>query len=78
MYKYREYTDQEKYKYYKHKALSMTYTLDQVFRYLDSKGLLQELEQVTGIKAEQSPSNEAGRQQSRAIPSYEDIPVIGD
>lgn len=81
MYKYRQYSDEEKYKYYKHKAMSMTYMLDQIFRYLDSKNLLNELEQVTGIKAEQAePSMEAERQQGRARGSvnYDDIPVIGD
>jgi hypothetical protein len=79
-YNYRKYSDEEKYKYYKHKAMSMTYMLDQIFRYIDSKGLLDELHQVTGIKAEQSSSMEAERQQSRARGqiSYDDIPVIGD
>jgi hypothetical protein len=79
-YKYRKYTDEEKYKYYKSKVMNLTYMIDQIFRYIDSKGLLDELNQVTGIKAEQSPSMEAERQQGRArgIVDYDDIPVIGD
>jgi len=75
-FKYKAYSIEEKFQFYKRKSLSLTYMLEQVTQYLESKGLLDDFNQHALNQAEQSSSME--QRGARGPIDYDDIPVIGD
>lgn len=77
----RKYTYEEKFKYYKGLFINSQRVLTALAEYIEKKGLAFEFNEYQQTKAEQESLLSGGRtvsKQSKKLPDYDDIPIIGD